>query len=233
MIQLLHRLAGVLLGALLLLHPGLADAQARYVPTAESRVWIEGTSTADDFTCSTQQIEGRARLSVTVSDSRRSSASTVARPVRYNTPAVSATVPVRTLDCGKRRQNRDLYEAMKAEKYPTIHYKLFDAEVVSAPDSANGHYTLRVTGQLIIAGVRRTVRITVKGQLRDDGRIHARGSLPMKMTDFEIDPPTALLGLIRVRDEIEVHFDLTARRATVSNRQTCTAVRESASTRGC
>lgn len=40
--------------------------------------------------------------------------------------------------------------------------------------------------------------------------MHAQGTLPIQMTDFNVEPPTAMLGLIRARDKITVHFDITA-----------------------
>jgi len=54
------------------------------------------------------------------------------------------------------------------------------------------------------------VRLTLQGRRLESGRMHAQGTLPIQMTDFNVEPPTAMLGLIRVRDEITVHFDITA-----------------------
>ncbi len=196
-------LLGALSGCLLL---GPAAAQIHYVPTDESRVWIEGSATTRDFTCSTQHLDGRARLPA---EATRTSLRELGED-EPATPALHATVPVRTLDCGRRRQNRDLYEAMKADEHPAIHYELLDVEVVAEPDSAGAPYVLNATGRLTVAGVARTVSFRLEGRRLADGRVRARGSLPLKMTDFGIDPPTALLGLIRVRDDLVVHFDITA-----------------------
>lgn len=219
MMRLLLGVTGLIAGLALLI-PGVCHAQLQYVPSDESRVWIEGTSTVNDFTCSTKQIEGHARLSLEeqkqpppsepqaaldTSGSQYSLPSTAPE-----SPIVQARVPVRALDCGKRRQNEDLYEAMKASEHPAIRYEIVNAEVVAAPDTSRDHYVVEAIGNLTIAGETRTVRLTLDGRRLDDGRIHARGSLPMQMTDFNVDPPTAMLGLIRVRDSVTVHFDITA-----------------------
>lgn len=210
MTRFLTGLAGALSGLLLLLSAGPADAQVRYVPTEESRVWIEGTSNATDFTCTTRRIEGEARLPDESDTAFAALEIGSAVPNEPGEPELQATVPVETLDCGKRRQNRDLYEAMAADEHPTIRYELLGVEVIAEPDSADGEYMLRAEGELTIAGVTQTAMLDLQGRRLNDGKVRAQGSTPMKMTDFDIDPPTALLGLIRVRDDIEVHFDITA-----------------------
>lgn len=217
MMRRLFGLAGLAVG-LVLLSPAVCNAQLQYVPSDDSRVWIEGTSTVNDFTCSTQQIEGHAELVIQEVLARRpgreqpdtAHTRSTSAPAPVDTPTVQARVPVRTLDCGKRRQNEDLYEAMKVNEHPAIHYEIVSAEVVAAPDSSRDHYTLEAIGNLTIAGETRTVRLTLQGRRLDDGRVHAQGTLPVQMTHFNVDPPTAMLGLIRVRDEITVHFDVTA-----------------------
>lgn len=215
MMRLLQGLAG-LIGALALLAPGTCNAQTRYVPGGESRVWIEGTSTVHDFTCTTQTIQGHALLGLQdggPAAASRAAPDTTAPPppsAPADSPVVQAKVPVRALDCGKQRQNEDLYEAMMARDHPAIHYEIVKSEVVALPDSARDHYVVEAIGHLTIAGTTRTVRLTLEGRRLEDGLIHASGSLPIQMTSFNVDPPTALLGLIRVRDTVTVHFDITA-----------------------
>ena len=45
-------------------------------------------------------------------------------------------------------------------------------------------------------------------ELRKLARFRLRGGLPLRMTDFGIQPPVALFGLIRARDELWVSVDL-------------------------
>lgn len=212
MTRLLHGLMALLIGLGIWL-PSPCTAQTQYVPGEDSRVWIEGTSTVRNFTCSTQQIEGHARLDLQETSPPHAEPAPDTMRIRSassDTPDVQARVPVRALDCGKRRQNKDLYEAMKASNHPAIHYEIVKADIVATPDSAQDHYIIEAIGNLTIAGETRTVRITLEGRHLENGGIHARGSLPMQMTNFDVEPPTAMLGLIRVRDEITVHFDVTA-----------------------
>jgi hypothetical protein len=50
------------------------------------------------------------------------------------------------------------------------------------------------------------------GYFLNDGRLRAMGSKAIKMTDYNVEPPTAMLGLVKAENELTVHFDLIARR---------------------
>ena len=41
-----------------------------------------------------------------------------------------------------------------------------------------------------------------------ESRVRAKGSATIRMTDHGINPPRRLLGLVRVRDQLTVQFDL-------------------------
>jgi len=183
------RVIGLLSAVLLLL--GFRGVPC-YVPDpVESRVWIEGRSTVNRFTCAATRVEGVGEVEAG--------------------QAVQAwlVVPVRAFDCGERAMNRDLQEALQADRFPEIRFELSEAVVLEAPASDSAR--LEVAGALTIAGTTRTVRFEAAGQLLASGRVRLVGSLPLKLTDFNVKPPTALLGLIRVHDQITVHFDLVVR----------------------
>jgi len=41
-----------------------------------------------------------------------------------------------------------------------------------------------------------------------DGTVIAKGSVPIKMTDYGIKPPTALFGRLKTGDDVKVNFEL-------------------------
>lgn len=73
-----------------------------------------------------------------------------------------------------------------------------------------------------MAGVRRGVDFVVSGSHEAQGKVRALGSITIRMTDYGIDPPRRLLGLVRVRDELTVRFDLVLE----PNRQTALHINE-------
>jgi hypothetical protein len=62
----------------------------------------------------------------------------------------------------------------------------------------------------ILQGLLLSVLILSGGWQPTDAQTQLTGKQRLLMSDFGIDPPTALLGLIRARDRILVRFDLVA-----------------------
>lgn len=154
----------------------------RFVLSPESRIWIDGSSSVNAFTCEAAEMEGfLTHASPDVQAAPQSVSIHEARGM--------LTVPVRAFDCGQRRMERDLYEALKADAFPEIRYELLGVDVLTAPETETGAYTLRATGRLTVAGTTRTVETTVRGERRPDGRLRATASQPLMMTDFGIAPP--------------------------------------------
>jgi polyisoprenoid-binding protein YceI len=182
---------------LALTFPLVANAQesmrARVHP--ESTIQIHGTSTVNSFVCQSGSVEGWAQLQ---------------REGRAADPSVSVVVPVRSFNCGNRRMNSDMQSAMKAGSHPAIQFELTEARLVDGPASGNGDHRLLVDGKLKLAGTERAISFFVSGREESDGRMYVTGHAPLLMSDFGIDPPTALLGLVQAHDRIEVRFDLVA-----------------------
>jgi hypothetical protein len=179
---------------------GQAQAQVQVSLLGESKLWIEGTSTVNSFTCKAGELEGSAALH----------APGMVRTASNGQARAEVTVPVKAFDCGKTRMNRDFYEALKASAHPVIEYRLDRVEVVSGPEAGAGPYRLRAFGRLRIAGAERRVETNVQGLRAQDGRFRVEGSQPLLMTDFGIVPPTALMGLVKAHDRIVVRFSFLA-----------------------
>ena len=173
-----------------------AQAQSLFTLQPESRIWIDGASNVSSFTCEAGPIEGSAQLPDTP----------IMKAGLADAPALSA--PVRLFDCGNGRMNSDLYDALDAKRHPYIEFRLLGAGV---SDGWAGEWQrIQVTGEIAIKGAWRTVSLTAEGRRLKNGLYRVRGRAPLKMTDFDVTPPTALLGMVRARDDIVVRFDLTA-----------------------
>lgn len=187
----------VLLTAVAGLTLALAPArEARVTLLPESRLAISGTSTVNRFTCATDEVDGEGRIPLDA-----------APRVRAEQSEAWLRVPVETFDCGNRRMNGDFLDALKAKEHPEIRFELADVDL---GDTVGDDRRVLAMGQLTIAGNARQVSVELLGRQAGDGRLVAEGSVPLRMTDFGIDPPTALMGLIKAHDHIVVRFDLVA-----------------------
>ncbi len=180
--------------ALLLVAP--TTAQTRYLIQPESRLWIDGTSTVNSFTCETDNVIGYGLLDD----------ATMIR-LADTAPRAEVAVPVASFDCGDRRMNADFYEAMQAAHHPLIRFELIRTEALGGAEAA---YQLRAEGRLTIAGTTRRIDMALEGRHLPGDRLRGTGAFSLKMTDFGIDPPSALFGLIKAHDRITVRFDLSA-----------------------
>jgi len=159
------------------------------VDNSTSDLKILGTSTIHDWKIDAEEVAGTAQLEAAdelkISD-------------------LDFWVNVKSLESGKGAMNRNTYEALNADKYPKIKYKLTD--VVSQSKTTTG-YKLNTKGNLTIAGKTKSITMPVEA-LKRGGDISFKGEITFKMTDFEIDPPTAVFGTIKTGDEVEIKFNI-------------------------
>jgi hypothetical protein len=175
------------------------DEQIGFVLQPGSQVWIEGTSSVNQFTCRATDLAGNGYLSG--SGIPMYASSTVKRP------QIDFRVPVAEFDCGKKRMNKDLYKALKSNHFPEIQYTLESVDFVA---EEQGYYRMQVTGRMTIAGTERALSMDVSSRRLPNGHYRASGTHALLMTDFDIEPPTALLGLIKTRNRIVIGFDFVA-----------------------
>ncbi len=116
-------------------------------------------------------------------------------------------VPVADIEGSIRGMNRTMQRAMKADRFPETIFRL-DIDEEMKETLANERFNIRTQGTLEMAGVTRKVDVSGRGRRLDDGDILLGGSSSLKMSDFNIDPPTLLFGALRTRDEIEIVFTL-------------------------
>jgi len=169
---------------------------------SDSQFWIQGEATGTDFTCRVGQVDGRADLPP---PKKALSSSSEERQT-----TVVVKVPVRAFDCGNRVMTNDLKETLKVEKHPKIRFELVHASVGAPTDTTGTWRRVKVLGTLTIAGTKRLVNLEAAGRAIDEHRFRVRGCRPIRMTDFNIEPPTKAFGLIKVKDRVVVQFDLLA-----------------------
>jgi polyisoprenoid-binding protein YceI len=163
----------------------------RYLPIPEKCVaGFDGSSTLHDFRGWTRAVTGEVRF----------------EPDRIEATAkASIVVDARTLDTGNPDRDKDMHELLQSEKFPEFRFSLESFR----PD-AGGAFTMK--GSLEIRGQSRPVEIPGTFTLRADGLLHAKGEFRAKMSDFGIQPPSAML-VIRTSDDIKIWFELWARRS--------------------
>ncbi|MCK9270144.1 MAG: YceI family protein [Bacteroidales bacterium] len=79
------------------------------------------------------------------------------------------------------------------------------------PERGRGSRFIResaeLTGMLTIAGKTKEVKVPVDFIISPDQQFTASGKVPLKMSDFGIEPPTVFFGTITTNNEVEVKFN--------------------------
>ncbi|HEX7830556.1 MAG TPA: YceI family protein [Vicinamibacterales bacterium] len=176
--------------ALLVFLAGVAVAD-RFTPATGSFVRIDGTSSLHAWTMQGTTING----------------SITAPPIEQWTNAtaqseVVITIPVTSIKSEHAKMDQLMADALKAKANPAIRYALTSA-VLAKPGET---FVLNTRGKLTIAGVTRDVEMQITGT-RDANRTYKlTGQLPVRMSDYGIKPPTAMLGTIKTGNDVKVTF---------------------------
>ena len=182
-----------------------AQGTSRVAVAPESKVWIEGTSTIHDWTCKATTLDAAIEVDA-------AAVQLAAAPPKM-LKRVEVKVPVKSLKCGHGGMDDNLYKALKADADSQISYIMASFE--PSDESAN-EFTLRTVGTLQIAGKTNTISMDVAAVRLPDGSVKATGTVPIKMTDYGIKPPTAIFGRIKAGDNVKVKFELSVSPKTMA-----------------
>jgi polyisoprenoid-binding protein YceI len=194
--------------ALLGLTAALALAASRGTPTTVqlgkgSALWLEGGSNIHAWESRTATVDVSLWRGEAASDP--ADAAGLEALVRdAGVTGFEVKVPVRTLKSKKDGLDKNLYKAMEADAHPDVRFTLASYTVTGRDGD-----TLRVSapGSLLVHGVTREVTLTGR-MWKDDAGLWLAGVHPVKMTDHGIKPPTMMMGTLRTRDRVDVHYRL-------------------------
>ncbi len=162
----------------------IATAQFIRPPQAVNLV-IRGTSNLHDWESKATQVNVSGKFDVANGSFR-------------GVEGLVVQVPVKSIKSEKgKTMDGKTYDALLADAHPNI---VFTATSVAV--SGNG---ITALGNLRIAG--KTQPATLKADWKSvSGGIQISGSYALKMTDFGISPPTALLGVMKTGDGITLEY---------------------------
>jgi len=172
-------------------------AERIWVIEPGSRLAIYGSTNVNRFICRTGCYDGK--------DTLRFNADEEAREIRFVKNRMS--VPVRSFDCGARPISKDFWETLQAERYPRLEIRLWSLHCNSIRDGS------RVRGQVDISLAGVTKRFTIEYEIitQRGNIIRLKGRQPVQFSDFALKAPEKFNGLIKVKEILDVEFDLVIR----------------------
>jgi polyisoprenoid-binding protein YceI len=167
------------------------NAQNFVIKTSKSS--IQGTSSLHDWESAITKLEWKGAF-------------VIEKGVIKSVPSAEVTIPVVGIKSTKGRiMDNKTYDAFLFEKNPTITFLLVTAQL--RPEGAGS--AIDATGYLTMAGTMKSIKVTGLAKVLANGDVQLSISKKLKMTDFKMEQPTAMMGTITVGDEVTVNFDLT------------------------
>jgi YceI-like domain len=119
--------------------------------------------------------------------------------------AFTFTFPVHNLKSGESGMDSKAYGAMKAKTQGNIAFVASSSKIIPG---ANDHFTVKSSGNLTIAGVTNPVTLTAACSQNSHGTITCAGTAPLLMSDYQIKPPTYMLGALKTGNKLTIDFTM-------------------------
>ncbi|MBK9249248.1 MAG: YceI family protein [Ignavibacteria bacterium] len=170
----------------------------------KSRLYISGSSNVNTFECNSRDKSAPISFDFTLNDKGDTLRLSNAMLLLYT----------KNLDCSNSRMNADLCDAMKANQYPTIKIDLLGAMMMGGAnfEDVEGDWKpLKVLANLTITNVTKRVVLEVKARRIEGNKYRFVSVKDVHMTDYNVQPPEVMLGMIKVNNLIKLNIDIVAR----------------------
>ncbi|MEP2668496.1 MAG: YceI family protein [Cyclobacteriaceae bacterium] len=165
-----------------------AEAQTSYHIKSE-KVTVAGSSSLHDWVSEVTKVEWSGMLKVE-------------NGKLVEVSKVYVRIPVTSIKSDNGRiMDGKTYDAFNSEKYPTITYQMSEATLSGD--------VIKATGTLSMAGATKVISLDVKSSVLSTGDVQMTGSYTLNMRDYKMTPPTAVMGTIKVGEEVTINFGLT------------------------
>ena len=122
---------------------------------------------------------------------------------------LTLSIPVHDLKSGKSGMDSKAYAALRAKDGGNITFSSTSSTVTTG---AAGQFTVKSNGNLTIAGVTKPVVMDAACQVMEDGTVSCKGTEKLKMSDYQIKPPTYMMGALKTGDALIIDFTLVVKK---------------------
>ncbi|GAB2764511.1 YceI family protein [Salinimicrobium soli] len=155
-----------------------------------SKVVVEGTSNIHDWEMTANDLQGT--LKVVMEDGQL-----------VKVDQLSFTVIAESLKSGKGGMDKNAYKALNTDDHKKIEFQLQSVKNIDCTSSSSCKIT--ATGNLTINGVKKSVDMIFDAKV-SESKIDLSGNKKINMTQYKVDPPTAMFGTITTGEEVNVKF---------------------------
>ena len=178
------------LAILLMMNLGVLQAQVEYY-TGEAEIQFFGYSNVHDFQCLIPSSSLEAIISKVSGKTAKSLSLKIEVPV----------LPMRT---GNRKRDSRMRKMFSSKNFPLIQGELKHLHLSSLLKIHEKEEPFEIVFKFKIRNQERVIRGIVESASQDPGRLNFKISFVVSLKDFDLKAPSALFGMVRVKDRVDV-----------------------------
>lgn len=165
----------------------------------ESQLLIHGEASIINFTCHLKNAFNETPFKIKGKE----------RGKKLHLKEGKIVVPIKNLDCGTRGMNKEMWRMLKSKKHPLIEIDFIELQIPQWKKIGRFMASDALSKiQLTIAGVKKTYPIHLNLVKMDEENFLLSGSKKIKKSDFKIKKTNYLFGLVKVKELLEIDFEL-------------------------
>ena len=168
----------------------------KWVIQKTSNLNIAGHTNVNSFSCTVDQYTRPDTITCIANDQRSAGI----------TLKGSLLIDVNAFDCRNKPMTSELKKTLKQPQYPYLRITFLSLEKMPCPQARNESLKGCVTIEM--AGVCKGFEINYEIIAKNDACIELIGCRTFSFSDFGLQPPKKMGGLIRVKNELDVQFHL-------------------------
>lgn len=172
---------------LALIYSSVTNAQNYSLDKVNSDLTIFGTSNVHDWEIKAENQQGNLVLNS-----------------ENDIKSLQIIIEAEGLKSGKSGMDKNTYKALNTKSHKSIEFNY--TKTTSINKNGDNSYKFHIQGELKINGVTKNIPMTVDVQVTNNN-VTFTGKKTIKMTEFEVEPPTALLGTIKTGAEVTISFN--------------------------
>lgn len=185
------RIQTIVLMTVSLIFGGLTvQAQNLQATASNSTVSVDGTSNVHDWDIKAEQFTVKA---------------TIENADSPEIKALTLNLVAESLKSGKSGMDKNTYKALETNKNKNITFT--QTKTTSIKETATNTYAVVVQGVLEIAGSKKTTNLNFELVKTNNGYT-IKGSKDIHMPDYNVTPPTAMLGTIKTGADVTINYNL-------------------------
>lgn len=169
----------------------------KWIIEKNSTLRVDGESNVNSFTCNITEY-AKVDTLVCFND-----------PLQPIILSGKIEMDILSFNCHSNMITKDMRKTLKAEEYPKMFIRFISLQKM--PGLLAKTELIKGLLEVELAGVKKTFELSYSFSKASAGSIQLNGTRTFYFSDFKLSPPTKLAGLIKIKDDFVVNFQLMLR----------------------